>query len=116
MTFSAVEIIQRRVQGEVHSRDELEWFIQEYTQGRIPAYQMSAWLMAAVFQPLSDPETAILTDCMVQSGQQLTWDPEIYPTLVDKHSTGGVGDKISIILAPLVAYMGVKVPMMAGRG
>lgn len=116
MTFSAVEIIQRRVEGKIHAREELSWWIQQYIEGKIPDYQMAAWLMATVFRPLSDPETAILTDCMVTSGQELVWDPAIYPSLVDKHSTGGVGDKISLILAPLVAHMGVQVPMMAGRG
>jgi pyrimidine-nucleoside phosphorylase len=96
-----------------HTVPELEWWIRDYAAGNIPDYQMVAWLMAVCWKGMSPEETAVLTRCMVESGQRLEWT---IPDLVDKHSTGGVGDKISLILAPLVASMGVSVPMMAGRG
>jgi pyrimidine-nucleoside phosphorylase len=96
-----------------HTEEELGWWIEAYTRGDIPDYQMSAWLMAVCWRGMTAEETACLTKYMVQSGAVLKWD---FPT-VDKHSTGGVGDKISLVLAPLVAACGnVKVPMMAGRG
>ena len=77
---------------------------------------MAAWLMAICWKGMTTEETATLTRCMVESGATLEWNDILPTNLVDKHSTGGVGDKISLILAPLVAYLGVSVPMMAGRG
>jgi pyrimidine-nucleoside phosphorylase len=124
MTFSAVEFIQtRRLSTREHTDDELAWFISSFTNGTIPDYQVSAWLMAVCLNGLSERETATLTRCMTESGVRIQWrenpstdeDPDIAP-LVDKHSSGGIGDKISIVLAPLVASFGVAVPMMAGRG
>lgn len=96
-----------------HSDAEIRWFIDQFTKGEIPEYQMAAWLMATCFRPLSKRETATLTDCMVNStpGGPLKWESD--KPLVDKHSTGGIGDKVSIILAPLVASFGVGVPMIA---
>lgn len=99
-----------------HTTEELQWWIAEYAAGRIPEYQMSAWLMAVCWQGMTKEETATLTRCMVESGATLEWGEMLPSNLVDKHSTGGVGDKISLILAPLVASLGVSVPMMAGRG
>uniref|UniRef100_A0A7S3DUA5 Thymidine phosphorylase n=1 Tax=Entomoneis paludosa TaxID=265537 RepID=A0A7S3DUA5_9STRA len=119
--FDPVQIIRLRRYGRAedeHSDAELSWFIQQYTAGAIPDYQMAAWLMACCFRPLSPRETSTLTQCMVDStpGGPLVWPTKGYPPLVDKHSTGGVGDKVSLILAPLVASLGVRVPMIAGRG
>lgn len=101
-----------------HTDEEIEWWIKSYAEGKIPEYQMSAWLMAVCWRGMTTNETATLTRCMVESGSRVAW-PETFGLkngLVDKHSTGGVGDKISLILAPLVATFGVAVPMMAGRG
>jgi pyrimidine-nucleoside phosphorylase len=142
--FSALAVIRRRKHGGVHSKEELEWFVSEFTAGRIPDYQMAAWLMAVHFRPLSDAEVAILTRCMVDSGTTLRWsddadarnasgsEPCRVTTRVDKHSSGGVGDKTSLLLAPWLAVCGygggddsldrhfanatIQVPMMAGRG
>lgn len=108
----------------IFTDDELHAFISMYVEGKIPEYQMSAWLMAVCFCPLGPRETATLTRCYAESGRLLEWPatvtknsrPSRRPPLVDKHSTGGVGDKISLVLAPLVAACGVCVPMMAGRG
>jgi len=115
-TFNALEMIRvRRRALREHTDEELQWWINAYTESEIPDYQMAAWLMAVCFNTLSTRETATLTRCMVESGVTLDWKNFDRP-LVDKHSTGGVGDKVSIVLAPLVASLGVAVPMMAGRG
>jgi pyrimidine-nucleoside phosphorylase len=98
-----------------HTEAELSWWINSYCAGSIPEYQMSAWLMAVCWRGMTLEETGILTKCMVHSGHQLQWPSSSVPR-VDKHSSGGVGDKISIVLAPLVACAGIQVPMMAGRG
>jgi len=106
----------------IFTDDELRTFISMYVDGKIPDYQMTAWLMAVCFCPLNPRETATLTRCYAESGRIVEWPMEVDPSqqqrppLVDKHSSGGVGDKISLILAPLVAACGVSVPMMAGRG
>lgn len=116
MIFNPVEFLRiRRFNLREHTDEEIQEFLRSYLKNDIPDYQMSAWLMAVCCQGLSARETATLTRCMVQSGEQLIWmDKTAYR--VDKHSTGGVGDKISIVLAPLVASFGIQVPMMAGRG
>jgi pyrimidine-nucleoside phosphorylase len=105
-----------------HKRDgypltAAEWgqLIREYTAGRVPDYQMSALLMAVVWRGLSVEELAALTDAMLESGDRLNFDGMARPR-VDKHSTGGIGDKVSLLLAPMVAACGVAVPMMSGRG
>ncbi|MBA3260385.1 MAG: thymidine phosphorylase, partial [Gemmatimonadales bacterium] len=94
-----------------------EWtrLVAEYTAGRIPDYQISALLMAVFFRGLTTEELAALTDAMLDSGDRLRFDGFSLPR-VDKHSTGGVGDKVSLLLAPMVASCGVAVPMMSGRG
>src|SRR5438105_12740069 len=94
-----------------------EWseLIREYTAGRVPDYQMSALLMAVVWRGLSAEELGALTDAMLESGDRLNFDGLPRPR-VDKHSTGGIGDKVSLLLAPMVASCGVAVPMMSGRG
>lgn len=109
----------RRNHGRPYTEDELKWWITAYTNGDIPDYQMAAWLMAVNLNGLTAAETATLTRCMVASGRRLDWSSsKLLPpkSLVDKHSTGGVGDKVSLILAPLAAVMGLHVPMIAGRG
>lgn len=115
--MNALSILQtKRNDLRPHTSEELQWWITAYTAGEIPEYQMSAWLMAVCWRGMTSEETAALCRCMVDSGARLSWSTMITPHLVDKHSTGGVGDKISLILAPLVAALGVSVPMMAGRG
>lgn len=111
--YSAYEILSQKRDGHELSEDQWRWFIDGYTHGEIADYQMSALLMAGFIQGLSDKETNALTDAMVYSGEVIDFNRT---DVVDKHSTGGVGDKASFILAPLAASCGVKVPMMAGRG
>jgi pyrimidine-nucleoside phosphorylase len=105
-----------------HKRDggalrAAEWaeLIDAYTAGKVPDYQMSALLMAVVWRGLTPEELAALTDAMLQSGDRLRFDGFDRPR-ADKHSTGGIGDKVSLLLAPMVASCGVAVPMMSGRG
>ena len=115
MNILPAEFIKQRRRGERIDRAALEAFIAGFVSGEIPDYQMSAWLMAACFQPLNDEETGWLTQTMTGSGRRLTFSRSSYLTC-DKHSTGGVGDKTSLIIAPIVAAAGVRVPMMSGRG
>jgi pyrimidine-nucleoside phosphorylase len=109
-----VDLIQRKRDGEELSPEEIEFLVEGYTNGDIPDYQMSSFLMAVFFSGMSDREVSRLTECMLRSGD--TVDLSSIPGLkVDKHSTGGVGDKTSLIVAPLAAAAGVVVPMMSGR-
>jgi len=109
-----VELIQRKRNGEELAPEEIEFLIEGYTRGEIPDYQMSAFLMAVYFSGMSDREVSRLTECMLRSGE--TVDLSAIPGVkVDKHSTGGVGDKTSLIVAPLAAAAGVIVPMISGR-
>ena len=96
------------------NREEIEFIVNSYVRGKIPEYQISAWLMAVYFNGMTFEETAILTDVMLHSGKVMDLSSLEGP-FVDKHSTGGVGDKLSLPLAPIVAANGVKVPMMSGR-
>ncbi|MBN1895680.1 pyrimidine-nucleoside phosphorylase, partial [bacterium] len=113
--MNAVEIITQKRNGLELETGQIRWLIAEYVSGRIPDYQMSAWLMAVYFKGMNRREMRDLTECMVASGESM--DLSSIPGIkVDKHSTGGVGDKVSLVLAPLVAAAGVPVPMMAGRG
>lgn len=106
--------IEEKRDGHIHSEKDIRDWIRAVTDGTLPDYQISAWLMAAFLNGLTSEETAILTDAMMHSGECLSFDlPR--PT-ADKHSTGGVGDKISIPLAPLCASLGMAVPMISGRG
>jgi len=109
-----VDLIQRKRDGEELSPEEIDFVVNGYTSGEIPDYQMSAFLMAVFFSGMSDREVSRLTECMLRSGD--TVDLSAIPGIkVDKHSTGGVGDKTSFIVAPLAAAAGVVVPMMSGR-
>jgi pyrimidine-nucleoside phosphorylase len=108
-------VIRRKRDGIELSRSEIEGLINAYTKGEIPDYQVSAWLMAVVLRGMTRPETAALTDAMLRSGEVLDLSA-LSAKKVDKHSTGGVGDKTSLVLAPLAAAAGVVVPMISGRG
>src|ERR1043166_6012379 len=109
-----VDLIQRKRDGEELAPEEIEFLVEGYTTGDIPDYQMSAFLMAVYFSGMSDREVGRLTECMLRSGE--TVDLSSIPGVkVDKHSTGGVGDKTSLIVAPLAAAAGVVFPMMSGR-
>jgi pyrimidine-nucleoside phosphorylase len=111
----AVDLIRKKRDSGEHSREEIEFLISGYTRGEIPDYQMAAWLMSAWIRGLSRGETTALTHAMLHSGEVL--DLSSLPgKKVDKHSTGGVGDKTSLILAPIVAAGGLIVPMLSGRG
>jgi pyrimidine-nucleoside phosphorylase len=98
-----------------HAPEEIRAFLGAYTRGDIPDYQVSAWLMAGFLNGLDERETAALTTALIESGRVFDWTDLGRPS-ADKHSTGGIGDKISLILAPLVAACGVLVPMVSGRG
>src|SRR5580700_6892166 len=109
-----VDLIQRKRDGEELAPEEIEFLVEGYTSGDIPDYQMSSFLMAVYFSGMTDREVSRLTECMLHSGD--TVDLSHIPGVkVDKHSTGGVGDKTSFIVAPLAAAAGVVVPMMSGR-
>lgn len=111
----AVDIIRKKRDGQELAPAEIESFVQGATYGTWEKYQLSAMLMAVFFRGMSPRETAELTAAMTRSGTHLVWS-DIPGPKVDKHSTGGVGDKTSLILAPLVVACGGKVPMMSGRG
>ena len=109
------DLILKKRQGNVLTKDEIDWMIREYTDGKIPDYQMSAMMMAICFQGLDKEETYELTMAMAQSGEMLDLSG-IKGIKVDKHSTGGVGDKTSLALTPIVASLGIPVAKMSGRG
>jgi pyrimidine-nucleoside phosphorylase len=115
MTYTAVELIEMKRDGGKLSPDAIEWLIASYTDGSVPDYQMSAMAMAIVLNGLDGDELATWTAAMLNSGEVLDFS-DIPLAKIDKHSTGGVGDKISIPLVPLVAACGVAVPMISGRG
>ncbi len=112
--MTAREIIQKKRDGNSLTENEISFFMHAYLRGEIADYQMSALLMAIYFQSMSFEETVALTRIMRDSGEVVNWS-HLPGAKVDKHSTGGVGDKVSLILAPLVAAAGVYVPMISGR-
>jgi len=110
----ATELIATKRDGGELSAEQLRWFLRGFADGEVADYQMSAFLMAVVLRGMSRAELSVMTRTIVDSGTR--FDPGPGPPAVDKHSTGGVGDKVSLILAPLLAEAGLRVPMMAGRG
>ena len=110
-----VDLIEKKKDGFKHTPEEIHFIVAGYTKGDIPDYQMSAWLMAVCFQGLDKEETTILTKEMMHSGDVIDLS-RIQGIKVDKHSTGGVGDKTSLVLGPIVAACGVPVAKMSGRG
>ncbi|MHB9291171.1 pyrimidine-nucleoside phosphorylase [Hollandina sp. SP2] len=110
----AVDIIINKRNGKELSREALQFLMQGYVAGEIPDYQIAAWAMAVFFQGMSPKEIADLTEVMLKSGRLIDLSGIAGP-FVDKHSTGGVGDKTSLIVAPLIASLGIKDPMMSGR-
>ncbi|MFQ5776837.1 MAG: thymidine phosphorylase [Terriglobia bacterium] len=111
----ALDLIRKKRNGAALSREEIFFLVEQYTRNGVPDYQMAAWLMAVYFRGLSPAETVDLTEAMLRSGEVLTLK-DIPGAKVDKHSTGGVGDKTSLVIAPTVAAAGVPVPMISGRG
>ena len=110
-----VELIRKKRDGAILNAEEIGWFVEQYTQGQIADYQASAWLMAVYLRGMNAQETTDLTVSMARSGEQLNVREAITP-VADKHSTGGVGDKVTLAVAPLVAACGVAVSKMSGRG
>jgi pyrimidine-nucleoside phosphorylase len=108
------DLIEKKRDRKELTRDEIAFLIRSYTRDEIPDYQMAAWLMAAFLNGMSEAETRALVEEMLQSGVTLTHDHVAEPK-VDKHSTGGVGDKTSLVIAPVAAACGVAVPMISGR-
>jgi len=113
--MTAVEIIAKKRDGNKLSKEDISFFVDSFISGDIKDYQMSALLMAIFLRGMDFDETASLTETMLRSGKVIQF-PEPNEVYVDKHSSGGVGDKVSLILAPWVAACGVKVPMLSGRG
>src|SRR5437870_6227429 len=112
--MNPLEVIGRKRDGHEHSPEEIEFLLSGYIRGEIADYQMAAWLMAVCIRGMTAAETLALTQTMVASGEVL--DLSAIPGIkVDKHSTGGVGDKVTLIAAPLAAACGVKVPKLSGR-
>jgi pyrimidine-nucleoside phosphorylase len=109
------DLIRKKRDGVELERAEIEFLIDGYTRDAFPDYQMSAWLMAVLLRGMTRAELAALTECMLRSGQVLNFN-ELPAAKVDKHSTGGVGDKTSLVVAPVVAAGGLYVPMISGRG
>jgi pyrimidine-nucleoside phosphorylase len=112
--MNPVQIITKKRDGGALAPAELRALVEGYARGDVPDYQMAAWAMAVFLRGMTDDETATLTEAMLESGAQLEWPADL--TTVDKHSTGGIGDKTSLVLAPLLATFDLAVPMISGRG
>lgn len=110
-----IDLIHKKKHNQELSEAEIKFFVENYTSGNIPDYQVSAFAMAIYFQGMSDQETTTLTQSMVDSGDTIDLS-DIEGIVVDKHSTGGVGDKVSLIITPLIASLGIPVAKMSGRG
>jgi pyrimidine-nucleoside phosphorylase len=115
LPYNPVELIRKKRDGKILTSDEIGRFVADYSRGAIPDYQAAALLMAIFFRGLSEPELSALTEAMLHSGEVLDLG-DIAGPKIDKHSTGGVGDKVSLHLAPTVAACGLRVPMISGRG
>jgi len=115
MQMHVPSLIEKKRDGDELSSEEIEFLMAEFTEDKIPDYQMSAWAMAVLFRGMTAKETRALTNAMMNSGRVLKY-PKGSPPKIDKHSTGGVGDKVSLVLAPLLACDDVWVPMISGRG
>ena len=111
----AIDVIERKRDGRELSGDEIAFLINGYVAGEIPDYQISSWCMAVLWRGMSDAETEALTRAMIASGDSIDLSAVGRPC-VDKHSTGGVGDKVTFIVAPVLAHLGAAVPMLSGRG
>src|SRR5512145_434089 len=110
------DLIERKRNGEELSEEEIEELVLGFTSGDVPDYQMSAWCMAVYFKGLTGRETHALTDAMIRSGDTIDVAAALGRRVVDKHSTGGVGDKTSLAVVPIVAACGVPLGKMSGRG
>ena len=110
-----VDLIEKKKQGKVLSKEEINFLIESLMDGSAHDYQLSAWLMAVYFNGLTENETADLTESMINSGDVINLGA-LTDSTVDKHSTGGVGDKTSLIVAPICASLGIKMAKMSGRG
>src|SRR5512135_1653089 len=113
--INPVELIKKKRDGGSLTGEELEFLVGGYVRGEIPEYQMAAFLMATYFRGMTPEEAGTFTELMIRSGEVIDLS-SVPGRKVDKHSTGGVGDKVSLILAPVVAACGVPVPMISGRG
>lgn len=113
--MNTIELIRKKRNNLSLSKEEVQFLIHSYTNDEIPDYQFSAFLMAVYFNGMNAEETSALTDAMLKSGKVINLN-SIEGLKIDKHSTGGVGDKTSLIIAPIVAAIGIKVPMISGRG
>ncbi|MEK6269758.1 MAG: thymidine phosphorylase [Planctomycetales bacterium] len=111
----ATEIIAKKRDAHVLTEDEIRWIVNAFVSGEVPDYQMAAFSMAICIQGMQDAEVYALSMAMLESGTTLQWPADERP-IIDKHSTGGVGDKVSLILAPLLACCDLRVPMISGRG
>ncbi len=110
-----VDLIEKKKQGLEHTQEEISFIVDNYTKNKIDDYQVSAWLMAVCFQGLSDIETAYLTKSFIDSGETLDFS-SISPHIADKHSTGGVGDKVTLVLIPILAALDIYSAKLSGRG
>ena len=110
-----VDLIEKKKQGEVLTKTEIDFLIKSMMNGNAPDYQISAWLMAVYFKGLTEEETVYLTEAMINSGEVVDFG-DLTDSIVDKHSTGGVGDKVTITLIPLLAAAGVPVAKLSGKG
>ncbi|TRY70721.1 hypothetical protein TCAL_10300 [Tigriopus californicus] len=110
------DLIEKKKDGKEFTDDEIKFFIDKLLSGGVADSQLGAWLMATCIRGLNTQETYALTKAMTDTGSMLQWPEEWKSILVDKHSTGGVGDKVSLVLAPALAAVGLKVPMISGRG